>query len=130
MTNIEERIDKLRKLCDGATEGPWRYEYLEPYCSEIVSPERRRIPGISVWLDDAPVPDYNAEVDRNAKFIAQSRTAMPVLLDCLEIAFQAMQRSMKYPALNESHYLTKTSLKEIEAKLGEIEGDDDSSRSI
>jgi hypothetical protein len=49
------------------TPGPWKKVMDEPYDLRIKAGDR----GIcEVWLDDAPVPDYNEEQQANASLIA------------------------------------------------------------
>lgn len=64
------------------TAGPWttdEKEHDQPYLPiEIRSARHRTI--CTVWVDDAPVPDFNAEQRANARLL----TAAPDLLGALE----------------------------------------------
>lgn len=70
------------------TSGPWTTDEAEhdcPYQDISIRAGRRTI--CRVWIDDAPVPDYNAEQDANAKLIA----AAPDLLTALEACLQVLR---------------------------------------
>lgn len=74
MSKLDEIEKSARRAHDVnlGNPSPWKYEYDEPYCSSIYDAKGRKLDGIQVWLDDAPVEDYNAVVDANAKHIATS----------------------------------------------------------
>lgn len=77
LKEIEDRLNAI-------TPGPWKYKYYEPYEAGIES-TKGQIPGINVFLDDAPVPDYNRLVDNNAKFIAHAPTDIARLLKVVKL---------------------------------------------
>src|SRR5690554_6102475 len=56
------------------TPGPWetdQNEHDQPYLPYSIRPQDSRFHNIcKVWIDDAPVPDYNAEQKANAHLIA------------------------------------------------------------
>lgn len=63
------------------TPGPWRTdedEHDAPYQDIRIKAANRTV--CKVWIDDAPVHDYNAEQEANARLIA----AAPQLLDALQ----------------------------------------------
>lgn len=65
------------------TPGPWRtdhHEHNEPHQNIRIKGSYRTV--CTVWIDDAPVPDYNAEQESNARLIA----AAPELLEALKAA--------------------------------------------
>ncbi len=71
------------------TPGPWstdEAEHDEPYQDINIRAGSRPI--CRVWKDDAPVRDYNAEQDADAKLIA----AAPDLLEALEDLLQTMEQ--------------------------------------
>lgn len=64
------------------TPGPWTTNHSEhdaPYQDIKIKTEHRTV--ATVWIDDAPVHDYNAEQEANAKLIA----AAPDLLAVCEL---------------------------------------------
>jgi hypothetical protein len=67
---LPDLLSQLESTAKAATPGPWKYEYSEPYCAEIIDITGNKLPGIAIWLDDAPDRDFNAQVDRNAAHIA------------------------------------------------------------
>jgi len=58
-------LDELEKLAKAATPGKWNFTYTEPYEAKFIGPK-----GITVWLDDAPVHEFNSQVDNDANYIA------------------------------------------------------------
>ena len=70
------------------TPAPWYLEYPEPYCLILTHGKNGRdIPGISLYLDDAPVPDYNAEAMANSCLVS----AAPELLKECEHALEFIE---------------------------------------
>jgi len=69
-------LARLRALCDAATEGPWCERYLPQHRYRIIADkDRASICDIALWN-----VDYS-EQQTNAALIAESRTAIPYLLD-------------------------------------------------
>ena len=58
-------LDELETLAKKATPGKWNFTYTEPYEAKFIGPK-----GITVWLDDAPVHEFNSQVDNDANYIA------------------------------------------------------------
>lgn len=73
-------IARVRKVCEEAVDGPWKVLQLGPSCYEQwqVTP-----PGEDGWTRAMYL---NAERGPEARFIAESRTALPEALDRLEKA--------------------------------------------
>lgn len=44
---------------------PWRVEYDQPYCADLLDANGDKVKGVTLWLDDAPVPDYNVIAEAN-----------------------------------------------------------------
>lgn len=93
-------LDELEKLSKAATKGPWEYKYHEPYEASIET-GGYRIDGISVYLDDAPVPDFNNLVDNNAKLIAASRNHIDALIRVARAA-QEVNDFCHHPKIDEA----------------------------
>ena len=66
------------------TPGPWRIEYEEPFCPELVAPDGQRVVGVKLWEDDADAPGVGLNIlpRANARLVA----AAPELLEALEAA--------------------------------------------
>ncbi len=62
------------------TPAPWHVKFSDddPYDDILIKGSGRSI--AKIWLDDAPVPDYNAQQKANAQLIA----AAPELLEALK----------------------------------------------
>lgn len=85
MTDPRETLARIRKQADNATEGPW--EAFGTVIDAITGPGDCR--GCSGILSPAHEPAcYYSEIagagERDAEFIAASRTTVPALLDALE----------------------------------------------
>lgn len=76
------RLEELKKCLEGMAEGPWKYEYSAPYEACFKTP-KGHLDGIDVWLDDAPVHDFNSQVDKNAKGIAMLRNHADLFIKLL-----------------------------------------------
>lgn len=79
-------IEELRHLEAVATPGPWETnvdEHDAPYLPVEIKAGRHRSV-CTLWIDDAPVPDYNREQYSNAALIVAMRNALPELLRALE----------------------------------------------
>lgn len=74
----QEHIDKLKKLCDAATEGPWRaYDWPEfPKGKSIRIENKNEIVAFC----------FSEPLSEEALLICESRTALPKLIECLELA--------------------------------------------
>lgn len=72
-------LERLREICDAATEGPWELESGMVF-SVHISGQHKNYLGLTDGLS----------CKENAKFIATARSAMPVLLDALEKAMMSM----------------------------------------
>lgn len=82
-------LDALRALLEKATPGPWRKRMEEPYEMDIASRDRSIV---KVWLDDAPVEDYNETQHANATLIVAAVNTLPALLDALQGAREDARR--------------------------------------
>jgi hypothetical protein len=69
-----ERLEELKRICEAATDGPWRYEKKEHWPDCAKRPDY--IDG--VWLAHDDFLEVHDEGE--AKFIAEARTAIPELL--------------------------------------------------
>jgi hypothetical protein len=70
------------------TPGPWttnKHEHDEKYQDILINGENRAI--ARIWIDDAPVEDYNREQEANARLIV----AAPDLLQALSFAKSVIQ---------------------------------------
>jgi len=67
------------KNIDISNPGPWRVEYDQPYCATLVDANGNKVKGITLWLDDAPVPDFNAVASENFKMAALGPSAKLML---------------------------------------------------
>lgn len=57
------------------TPGPWKYVIEEPYAPRLLDANGIKVPGITLWQDDALSPDdqeYNSICESNGKFIANA----------------------------------------------------------
>lgn len=95
MTDMTDRwIAESRKICDGATEGPW-----EPYYGDFgtyVATYVWEYTEDSSWEQNTSVCEVNTiyaseGAAPNATFIAHARTALPKALDALEAALNHLQ---------------------------------------
>ncbi len=71
------------------TPGPWATDETEhevPYQAIRILGKNRGI--CSIWMDDAPVHDFNAEQRANARLIA----AAPELVEALEVITKRMEQ--------------------------------------
>lgn len=95
------------------TPGPWKAEEVEPYCLELVHGEdNRKVPGVSLDLDDAPVPDYNRIVYANADLIA----AAPEMYKCLKQLCANNPNNMPTEELNKLYMDCENVLIQAEGK--------------
>lgn len=53
------------------TPRPWKIEHDEPYEMSLRDADDQKVKGVSLWLDDAPVPDFNAIAEANAAHIVK-----------------------------------------------------------
>jgi hypothetical protein len=76
----------LRTLAEAATPGPWTTDWAEhdaPYQDVRIGTKLRNV--CLVWMDDAPVRDYNEQQTVSAAYIAAcSPDVLLSLLDALE----------------------------------------------
>ncbi len=77
-------LQRAEKALEGVTDGPWEYED-ERYSSRCVIGIK---PRDDRWLAHAQ-PSMNGE--RNGRFIAQSRTLVPELVEALRTQIEARQ---------------------------------------
>lgn len=82
------------------TPGPWQVKHSddEPYGDIQIIGNGRAL--AKIWLDDAPVPDYNRQQKANAKLIA----AAPKLLEALKITYQELSEVYPEDSLNEGYF--------------------------
>lgn len=81
----EEQIAELERRAEAATPGEWftnERDHTDPYETIILlggdAPYHKTI--AKLWLDDAPVRDYNAQQRANARFIAAANPATVLAL--------------------------------------------------
>ena len=82
------------------TPGPWGTDLLEhdhPYQDIVVRAGTRTI--CRVWIDDAPVHDYNAAQLANARLIA----AAPELLEALKVVIDDLMYKDHARVINVAH---------------------------
>ena len=93
MSDLNQELERLKKLCDEATRGPW----FNPSESVIVSADRDGLPKespcyIAESIDDPFAFDrYSEKRQATADFIAESRTAMPRLIEALEFVLDGLE---------------------------------------
>lgn len=82
------------------TPRPWKSEEEEPYYLVIRGPLNQRI--ARVYLDDAPVEDYNQVQHINADFIVRAVNAHDDLIAALELAkpFLTASRGVPFGPIN------------------------------
>lgn len=85
-------LNELKKLCDEATEAPWRkYERTTPDDEwELYSP------GHHEWV-------AHTVKDADAQFIAAARTHLPLLLSKLEAVGELVHRIMGWKECHDPH---------------------------
>lgn len=70
---MNETLQRWRKVCAAATEGPWvsdlKLQFIHPKITNL----------------------YNPNAKNDYEFIALSRTALPVAIDCLEMALEGLK---------------------------------------
>lgn len=86
MTPLESEIKRLRELCENATEGRWFtdelcYVFNNPNCDIMVLQAR----GTGAGLSDE-------QQANNLRLAAESQTALPKLLDALELALRGLSQ--------------------------------------
>ena len=104
-------LKALRELCEAATPGPWKQHgmkwngvmcehYAKLTSGEAPSPDSKYSRPITVGylqLEDTDYRPYDKDVqeelpmEANAAFIAASRQALPLLLDMVEVAVEALE---------------------------------------
>lgn len=75
---MTDYIEKLKKLCDEATPGPWG--------TRGYSPDKMFGPFFGAGPDTSYEQSYF-----DAKFIAESRTAIPKLIEAVEVMREALE---------------------------------------
>lgn len=93
------------------TPGPWETNEIDhdhPYQDIVIRNRKTRRTICKLWIDDAPVRDYNAEQELNAELIA----AAPDLLDAL--------RELLDFSIPDSHYRHKERAQQARNRASEL----------
>lgn len=79
-----DRLKYLRELADKATPGPWRVWWNAEH--KIFISTEESCEQVVLFCVDKPYPDWDSikELGPNARFVAQSRTALPELISAYE----------------------------------------------
>jgi len=111
--DLQKEIARLREVCDAASDGPWTAYENGPWGSQGF--------GVVTFCDDKVHRAFNTHPHDNSKesakdalFIAESRTALPKLLDALEVALEELGVIEKSDSNIPAHIIARSALKEIE----------------
>lgn len=85
---MNETLQRWRKVCEAATEGPWEFERIAHDSGEFAY-ERNDDHALMVLREANYEKPMKAKFD--AEFIALSRTALPATLDCVEMALKMVR---------------------------------------
>lgn len=96
LSDLRAFITAQRALCDGATAGPWEVEW-DSDTSRYEMGDIVRFPvgvkPVASYMEFDGLPNDD---DKNAEFIAQSRTALPQALDHMERLLTVVEASVAY----------------------------------
>ncbi len=100
-----------------ATPGPWECDFQDHdarYQDVKIRPSGRKYHAIcKVWMDDAPVPEFNAEQKGNAHLIA----AAPEMYELLEMVFLSIEGGGRVVTFSDDDY------EEMRAALAKARGE-------
>lgn len=82
-------VKKLREICEKATPGPWEWQYSEKW-GTIVFNDTLGV--ITAYTNERGNPDITI-AEEDLEFIAAARTALPELLDEVEMLRKAFQQA-------------------------------------
>lgn len=80
------KIEDIKRDREAGTPGPWETDSRDhdaPYQDIKMRSGRRNI--CNIWIDDAPVPDYNFEQLANARRIARAPELEAAFLEAVEL---------------------------------------------
>lgn len=84
-------IKKLRELCEKATPGPWEWQYSEKWGTSVFNDT---LGVITAYTNERGNPDITI-AEEDLEFIAAARTALPELLDEVEMLRKENQEMVR-----------------------------------
>ena len=104
------QLEKIKKLCDEATEGPWVKDSHGVYTTKAIPQDHRRITFSN---------DFSPLSTSNDIFIAHSRTIIPALVKVIELQREALQDI--HTSVNASTYCASGAIIESQKIIEELE---------
>ena len=95
--NLETKLKEIKARCDGATDGPYFLDYVEPNEGYIRSRKYNRI--IMDFSTDDACQETATQDDKNMRLFAHSRTDVSMLLEIVEdlvVKIKACQKGLGY----------------------------------
>lgn len=96
MTDLKQKLEAMRKRCEAATPGPWKWFAMDRHDGIWLRDRFWKIGpklGCNHHPDDDPIT--SAMVDADYEFVSKARTEIPALLSALEIAVEALENITK-----------------------------------